>query len=74
MAVYTKISKREISYINKKFKIDRIKSFKGIKQDTRMERPSASNQPEWLPFDTPSDGYGRDWVPVGDVELRLKIQ
>ena len=32
MAVYTKISKKEISYINKKFKIDRIIKFIGIKQ------------------------------------------
>ena len=32
MAVYTKIDKREISHINKKFKIDKIISFKGIKQ------------------------------------------
>ena len=32
MAVYTKINKSEISYINKKFKVDRIISFKGIKQ------------------------------------------
>ena len=32
MAVYTKINKKEISYINKKFEIDRIVSFKGIKQ------------------------------------------
>jgi homoserine kinase type II len=32
MAVYTKINKNEISYINKKFKVDKITSFKGIKQ------------------------------------------
>ena len=32
MAVYTKINKRDISYINKKFEIDKIISFKGIKQ------------------------------------------
>ena len=32
MAVYTKINKNEISYINKKFKVDEITSFKGIKQ------------------------------------------
>ena len=32
MAVYTKINKKEISYINKKFKVDKIISFKGIKQ------------------------------------------
>ena len=32
MAVYTKINKKEISYINKKFKIDKIINFKGIKQ------------------------------------------
>ena len=32
MAVYTKISKKEILYINKKFEIDKIISFKGIKQ------------------------------------------
>ena len=32
MAVYTKISKKEISYINKKFEVDRIIKFDGIKQ------------------------------------------
>ena len=32
MAVYTKINKRDIFYINKKFEIDKIISFKGIKQ------------------------------------------
>ena len=32
MAVYTKITHKDISYINKKFKIEKIKSFKGIKQ------------------------------------------
>ncbi len=32
MAVYTKINKKEISNINKKFKVDRIIDFKGIKQ------------------------------------------
>ena len=32
MAVYTKISKKEIAYINKKFDVDKIINFKGIKQ------------------------------------------
>ena len=32
MAVYTKINKKDISFINKKFQIDKIISFKGIKQ------------------------------------------
>jgi len=32
MAVYTKIYNQDISYINKKFEIDRIIDFKGIKQ------------------------------------------
>jgi len=32
MAVYTKINKKEISYINKKFEVDKIVDFKGIKQ------------------------------------------
>ena len=32
MAVYTKISKKEISYINKQFNVDKIINFKGIKQ------------------------------------------
>ena len=32
MAVYTKISKNDISFINKNFDIDNIKNFKGIKQ------------------------------------------
>ena len=32
MAVYTKITNKDISYINKKFKIKKIQSFKGIKK------------------------------------------
>ena len=32
MAVYTKIDKKEISYINKKFELEKILYFKGIKQ------------------------------------------
>ena len=32
MAVYTKISKKDISYINTKFDIEKILEFKGIKQ------------------------------------------
>ena len=32
MAVYTKINKKDISHINKKFEIEKIISFKGIKQ------------------------------------------
>ena len=32
MAVYTKISKKDILHINRKFEIDRIINFKGIKQ------------------------------------------
>ena len=32
MAVYTKISKKDISYINRKFNIEKILEFKGIKQ------------------------------------------
>ena len=32
MAVYTKINKKDISYIYKKFEIDKIISFEGIKQ------------------------------------------
>ena len=32
MAVYTKISKKDISNINKKFKVEKIINFKGIKQ------------------------------------------
>ena len=32
MAVYTKIDKKDISLINKKFNIENFKNFKGIKQ------------------------------------------
>ncbi len=32
MAVYTKINKKDLSFINKKFDIENFKSFKGIKQ------------------------------------------
>ena len=32
MAVYTKINKKDISYINRKFKIEKFLDFKGIKQ------------------------------------------
>jgi hypothetical protein len=41
--------------------------FKAIKQDPRIERPSASASVEWLPFEPSADSYGRDWVPIGDV-------
>ena len=41
--------------------------FKGIKQDPRIERPSARTAVNWLPFEPESDGRGRDWVPLGDV-------
>ena len=32
MAVYTKINKKDISIINRQFEIEKIISFKGIKQ------------------------------------------
>ena len=32
MAVYTKINKKDISYINRKFEIEKFINFKGIKQ------------------------------------------
>ena len=32
MAVYTKINKKDISHINRKFDIEKIKEIKGIKQ------------------------------------------
>ena len=32
MAVYTKINKKDISYINKRFNDEKFLSFKGIKQ------------------------------------------
>ena len=32
MAVYTKINKKDLSYINRKFEIEKIINFKGIKQ------------------------------------------
>ena len=32
MAVYTKINKKDISYINKKFEVEKIINFKGIKK------------------------------------------
>lgn len=40
---------------------------KRIKQDARIERPSAHTAVPWLPFDPVNDGHGRDWVPIGDV-------
>jgi hypothetical protein len=40
--------------------------FKAIKQDKRLERPSASG-PLDLPFTDDSTGLGHDWVPIGDV-------
>jgi hypothetical protein len=46
--------------------------FKKIKQDARIERPSASNPPEWMPWSADSsDKMGRDWVPLGDVDHPL---
>ena len=38
MAVYTKINEKEINTINKKFNIEKIISFKGIKQGHRKIR------------------------------------
>ena len=32
MAVYTRINKKDISYINRKFEIEKIINFKGIKK------------------------------------------
>ena len=43
--------------------------FKGFKQDPRIQRPEASHSTDALPFDgAPEDNYGRDWVPIGDVD------
>ena len=44
--------------------------FKGIKQDKRIERPSAKGGDEWVPDFDVHDGGGRDWVPIGDVSER----
>ena len=40
--------------------------FKAIKQDGRLERPTARG-PHDLPFDDDTTGAGHDWVPLGDV-------
>ena len=40
--------------------------FKGIKQDPRIERPSAKGNSD-APFPPSKDGFGNDWVPIGDV-------
>ena len=41
--------------------------FKGFKQDRRMERPSASHAPDFVPFDVNTGRESKDWVPIGDV-------
>ena len=40
--------------------------FKSIKQDKRMDRPSARG-PTDLPFADQDVGVGHDWVPIGDI-------
>ena len=40
--------------------------FKAIKQDKRLERPSAGG-PTDLPFEDTDVGVGHDWVPIGDI-------
>lgn len=43
--------------------------FKGFKQDPRIQRPEASHAVPGVPFDPDvGDSFGRDWVPVGDVD------
>ena len=42
--------------------------FKRIKQDPRVERPSMVHSDDFVPSDLTGDGgFGRDWVPIGDV-------
>ena len=41
--------------------------FKGFKQDRRMERPSASHAPDFVPFDVNTGHESKDWVPIGDT-------
>ena len=41
--------------------------FKAIKQDRRLERPSATHAPEFADFDTSAPRESKDWVPIGDV-------
>ena len=43
--------------------------FKGFKQDPRIQRPEASHTVAGVPFDPGlGDAFGRDWVPIGDVD------
>ena len=37
MAVYTKINKKDISYINRKFNIEKILEFKGINKELKIQ-------------------------------------
>ena len=42
--------------------------FKRIKQDARVERASMSYADTFVPSELTGDGgFGRDWVPIGDV-------
>jgi hypothetical protein len=41
--------------------------FKAIKQDRRMERPSATHAPDFVDFDATAERESKDWVPIGDV-------
>jgi hypothetical protein len=41
--------------------------FKAIKQDRRLERPSASHAPDFVDFDATAERESKDWVPIGDV-------
>ena len=42
--------------------------FKRIKQDARVERASMVHADSFVPPELTGDGgFGRDWVPIGDV-------
>jgi hypothetical protein len=42
--------------------------FKRIKQDPRIERPSMAHADTFVPEELTGDGgFGRDWVPIGDI-------
>ena len=67
MAVYTKIHNKDILYINNKFEIDKIISFKGIKQGIENTNYLLISKKNKLIF----DGYPRSLSQAKNLDLLL---
>ena len=70
MAVYTRINKKEISYINKKFNINKIFYFKGIKQGIEIGNNVVVGANSFVNKDIQNNqlGYGSPFKVVRQIE------